>query len=69
MNREIKRMLYDAGSRPAGAGARMEAASMIATMSAPRARDDMQAYLEELSRHEAPSDRDIVRAWEKMLAA
>jgi enoyl-CoA hydratase len=69
VNREIKRMVYDAGSRPAGAGTRMEAAGMIATMSAPRAREDMEAYLEELARHEAPSDRDIVRAWQKLLAA
>src|SRR5207247_2546632 len=36
LNREIKRMVYDAGARPFRVGARMEAASMIAVMSTPR---------------------------------
>ena len=68
LNREIKRMVYDAGARPFRVGARMEAASMIAVMSTPRARQDMETYLQELAKHDAPTDRDILEAWEKMLA-
>src|SRR5206468_853077 len=69
LNQQIKRMVYDAGTRPAGAAARMEAASMIAAMTTSRARQDMETYLEKLARHDAPSDRDILGAWAEMLAA
>ena len=43
--------------------------SMIAVMSTPRARQDMETYLQELAKHDAPTDRDILEVWEKMLAA
>jgi enoyl-CoA hydratase len=69
VNGEIKRMVYDAGSRPIARAMRMEGASMTATMSTARASRDMETYLQELARLEAPSDRQILGAWEKMLAA
>jgi enoyl-CoA hydratase len=68
LNREIKRMVYDAGNRPVARALRMESASMTATMSTARATRDMETYLEELVRYDAPSDRQILDAWEKMLA-
>jgi enoyl-CoA hydratase/carnithine racemase len=68
LNREIKRMLYDAGTRPAAAAYRMEGASMVTTMSAPRPREEMETYLDKLRRHDAPSDRDLLEAWAEMLA-
>lgn len=68
VNRELKRMLYDAGSRPFARAMRMEAASLIATMSTARATRDMEAYLAELARHDPPSDREVLDSWAKMLA-
>ena len=50
LNQEIKRMVYDAGSKPFARAARMEYASTIATMSTPRATQDMEKYLAELAR-------------------
>jgi enoyl-CoA hydratase len=69
VNREIKRMVYGAGSMPVARAMRMETASMTATMSRPRAVRDMETYLTELAKRDPPSDRDVLDAWEKMLAA
>jgi hypothetical protein len=60
-------MLYDAGSKPFRKARRMEYASAIATMSTPRAPQDMERYLAVLAKHDPPSDRDVLNAWEKML--
>jgi enoyl-CoA hydratase/carnithine racemase len=68
LNQEIKRMLYDAGSRPFGRALRIEGASLVATTSRQRAADEMERYLAELGRHESPTDRQILDAWNEMLA-
>jgi enoyl-CoA hydratase/carnithine racemase len=68
VNRELKRMVYDAGSRPLARAMRMEAASLIATMSRDRATQDMETYLAKLAKQEPPSDRDVLGAWAEMLA-
>jgi enoyl-CoA hydratase/carnithine racemase len=65
VNREIKRMVYDAGSRPVGRALRMEAASLVATTSAPRAARDLEAYLRTLP--ERPTDRQILDVWDEAL--
>ena len=67
LNQEIKRMVYDAGSKPFARAARMEYASTIATISTPRAKQDMEKYLAELARHDSPTDRQILDVWQKML--
>jgi enoyl-CoA hydratase/carnithine racemase len=69
INGEIKRMVYDAGSRPIGRAMRMEIASMTASLSTARAVEDMEAYQRELARHERPTDRQILDAWETVLDA
>lgn len=68
VNRELKRMIYDAGSRPLSRALRMEAASLIATMSTTRATEDIATYLAELSERDLSRDREILDAWTKMLA-
>jgi enoyl-CoA hydratase len=67
LNGEIKRMVYDAASKPIARAMRMENASMTATLSTPRATQDMEAYLAELAKHDPPTDRQVLDAWEKML--
>jgi enoyl-CoA hydratase/carnithine racemase len=69
LNREIKRMVYDAASRPIARAMRMEGASMTASMSTARAAHEMEAYLGELAKHDSPTDRQVLEAWETMLAA
>jgi enoyl-CoA hydratase/carnithine racemase len=69
VNREIKRMLYDAGARPFGRALRMEGASLVAVSSRPRAAQEMERYLAKLPRADGASDRDILNAWDEMLAA
>ena len=48
-------------------GARSAPFQMIATMSTPRATQDMEKYLAELARHDSPTDRQILDVWQKML--
>jgi len=67
LNREIKRMVYDAASRPTGRALRMEVAAMTASLSAPRAAHEMEAYLGQIAEYDAPTDRQILDAWEMML--
>jgi enoyl-CoA hydratase/carnithine racemase len=67
LNGEIKRMVYDAASKPIARAMRMENASMTATLSTPRATHDMETYLAELAKHDPPTDRQVLDAWEKML--
>jgi enoyl-CoA hydratase len=68
LNGEIKRMVYDAASKPIARAMRMESAGMTATLSTPRATQDMETYLGELAKHNPPTDRQVLDAWEKMLA-
>jgi enoyl-CoA hydratase len=68
LNGEIKRMVYDAASKPIARAMRMESAGMTATLSTPRATQDMEMYLSELAKHDPPTDRQVLDAWEKMLA-
>src|SRR5207248_1115848 len=67
LNRELKRMIYDAGSKPLRRAMRMENASALVTLSTKRAIEDMEAYVAEIASHQSPSDRQILDAWEKML--
>jgi enoyl-CoA hydratase len=67
LNQEIKRMIYDAATKPFTRATRMEFASAIATLSTDRATQDMEKYLAELAGHDSPTDRQILDAWEKML--
>jgi hypothetical protein len=60
-------MVYDAGSKPIARAMRMENASMTATLSSPRATQDMETYLAELAKDDPPTDRQVLDAWEKML--
>jgi enoyl-CoA hydratase len=59
INQEIKRMIYDAGSRPFRAGLRREAASGIATVSSSQAERTLSHYLNALRAHDPLTDDDI----------
>lgn len=59
INREIKRMVYDAASRPFSAGLRMEAASGIATVSSSQAERTLSHYLQALRGHDPLNDEHI----------
>jgi enoyl-CoA hydratase len=67
LNGEIKRMVYDAASKPIARAMRMENASMTATLSTRRATQDMETYLAKLAKHDPPTDRQVLDAWERML--
>jgi enoyl-CoA hydratase len=67
LTREIKRMIYDAGTRSLTRGMRMEAASLVATVTAKRCAIDCERYLRELARNDPPTDADVVAAWTRML--
>jgi enoyl-CoA hydratase/carnithine racemase len=69
VNREIKRMVYDAATRPFGRATSMEYASFITTMTTRRAAEDLETYLGKLAQHDPPSDRDILDAWAAMLGS
>lgn len=66
-NREVKRSVYEAGTRPARAAMRGEAASMYASMTSQRARQDLGRYLRELEQYDEPTDREIIDAWRRVL--
>ncbi len=66
VNREIKRVVYFAGSRSLEQGLRIEQASMMATLpSAPSIRS-MEAYHERLGSFETATDEQIVSAWAEL---
>jgi enoyl-CoA hydratase len=68
LNREIKRMIYDAGTRSLTRGMRMEAASLVSTVTTRRAAMDCEGYLRELAKkHDPPTDADVMAAWTTML--
>jgi hypothetical protein len=66
--RELKRMIYDAACKPFNRVLRMEFGSTARTMSTERATRDLERYDAELARFDAPSDRQILDAWEQILA-
>jgi enoyl-CoA hydratase/carnithine racemase len=67
INREIKRMVYDAGSRTFGAATRMEAASLLVTVGSTQARRSMQAYHRSLLGHEHLTDAAVRSSWQPLL--
>ncbi|WP_280197342.1 enoyl-CoA hydratase/isomerase family protein [Nocardia cyriacigeorgica] len=66
VNREIKRAVYDAGSRPLQTGLAMEAAGLVAAVSAPGADKHFLALRDELQRDPVPTGDAIRRAWERL---
>jgi enoyl-CoA hydratase len=64
--RETKRSVYDAGSRPLGAGLAREAAGLVATLSSDPARRAVAAYQEELNAKRPASNADVVGIYERM---
>jgi enoyl-CoA hydratase len=67
LNQEVKRMIYEAGSQPLSQALKMEYASLLRTLSTPRSIEDMDRFVAEYSRHEAPTDRQMLDIWDKML--
>ena len=63
VNREIKRVIYDAGSRPLPTALRREAASLMATLTTAQARRSLTAYQRHLSTHEPLTDDAIMDGW------
>lgn len=66
VTREIKRAVYDAGSRPLRSGLAMEAAGLVAVVSAPGADERFLALGRELDRPGQPAGRVIREAWERL---
>lgn len=59
LNREIKRMIHDAGSRTFARATAMEAASLVRTMSTSDARRSLAHYNQWLGNHSPPTDGDV----------
>ncbi|MGW0637559.1 enoyl-CoA hydratase/isomerase family protein [Nocardia salmonicida] len=59
VNREIKRMIYDAGTRPLSTALRKEAGSLIATLTTAQAERSMAWYLHSLRSHDPITDVDV----------
>jgi enoyl-CoA hydratase len=64
--REIKRAVYDAGSRPLPEALRIEEASMMATLPTPASIRSMEAYHERIGSFETASDAQILEAWREL---
>ena len=64
--REIKRCIYDGGSRRFTDGLRVEEASMLATVSTPASLRTLDAYHAELGPVDATSNDDVTAAWERL---
>ncbi|RDI67997.1 enoyl-CoA hydratase/isomerase family protein [Nocardia pseudobrasiliensis] len=60
ITREIKRMVYDAGTRPSATAARMEAAALLATMTSKTTEHRLRAYHDRLNTS-GPVTDDLVR--------
>lgn len=67
INREIKRAVYDAGSRPLHRALRREAASLIATVTSPQTERRLAEYDEYLGAHAGLSDAVITAGWIPLL--
>jgi enoyl-CoA hydratase len=61
--REIKRLVYDAGSRPLAAGLRQEAASAIATMSSPQATRSLITFRDALAAQDRLDAEAVLDIW------
>ena len=64
--REIKRCIYDGGSRRFSAGLRVEEASMLATVSSAASLRALDAYHAELGPMDATGNDDVTAAWERL---
>ena len=64
--REIKRCIYDGGSRRFTDGLRVEEASMLATVSTPASLRALDAYHAELGPMDATGNDDVTAAWERL---
>jgi enoyl-CoA hydratase len=67
INREIKRMIHDAGTRSLSMGNAMEAASLITTMTTTQAERSLASYHEWLTSHRDLTDDVIRRGWHPLL--
>jgi enoyl-CoA hydratase/carnithine racemase len=67
INREIKRVIYDAGSRPLPAALRREAAATITTMTSNQARRCLESYNRHLASQDLLTDEAIMRGWYPLL--
>jgi enoyl-CoA hydratase len=65
-NREIKRAIYDAGSRPLREGLRMEEASMMLTLPSGPSIRSMQAYHERIGSFATATDAQVLSAWQEL---
>lgn len=65
--REIKRVVYDAGSRPLRDGIRIEEASMMITLPSPQAIRALEAYHERLATPlEETTETQLLEAWHEL---
>jgi enoyl-CoA hydratase len=64
--REIKRAVYDAGSRPLREGLWMEEASMMATLPTSASIRSMEAYHEKIGSFDTATEAQIVAAWQEL---
>lgn len=64
--REIKRCVYDGGSRRLSAGLRVEEASMLATVSSAASRRAFGAYHAELGPMDTTGNDDVIAAWDRL---
>jgi enoyl-CoA hydratase len=65
--REIKRLVYDAGSKPLREGIRIEEASMMMTLASPQAIRALEAYHERLATPlEETTEPQLLEAWHEL---
>jgi enoyl-CoA hydratase/carnithine racemase len=64
--REIKRCVYEGGSRRLSAGLRIEEASMLSTVAEETSLRALGAYNAELDRGETSGSDDLLAAWERL---
>lgn len=67
ITREIKRSVYNAGTRPLPTALAREAASLIATLTTPEAQRSLAHYNEYLTATEELSDAAILNGWHPLL--
>ncbi|OBA78625.1 hypothetical protein A9W99_23445 [Mycobacterium sp. 1164966.3] len=64
LNREIKRVVYDAGNHRFPRATRMEAASLMATITSPQGRRQIRAYHDWLAAHSKLTDDTIISGFD-----
>ncbi|MBF6331675.1 enoyl-CoA hydratase/isomerase family protein [Nocardia transvalensis] len=67
ITREIKRMVYDAGSRPFATAARMEAASLLTTMTSAHTEQRLRAYRDWLAAPDSITDEVVRQGFSALL--